>query len=104
MLQKSREIVLDTSRKLRIISHTERQPSIETYFGYGTRLNFIPNREALSHPQIVLPGSRIDLNDDSQLFVTALNLPEPAGSFAPPIVADWRGASLFRACICKANC
>jgi len=29
MLQKSSEIVLDTSRKLRIISHTEWQPAIE---------------------------------------------------------------------------
>ena len=83
MLQKSSEIVLDTSRKLRIISHTERQPAIENVLGDGTRHNFIPNREALSHPQIVLPGSRIDLNDDSQFFVTALNLPEPTGKFCP---------------------
>ena len=86
MLQKSSEIVLDTSRKLRIISHTERQPAFENVLGYGTRHNFIPNREALSHPQIVLPGSRIGLIDDSQFFVTAGIYPNLPESFAPPIV------------------
>ena len=42
MLQKSSEIVLDTSRKLRIISHTERQSAIENVRNYGTRHYFIP--------------------------------------------------------------
>jgi len=45
-----------------------------------------PNREALSHPQTVLPGSRIGLNDDSQFFATALIYPNLPESFAPPIV------------------
>jgi hypothetical protein len=83
MLQKSSEIVLDTSRKLRIISHTERQPTIEMYLIRDAASFYSPNREALSHPQIVLPGSRIGLNDDSQYFATALDLPEPAGKFCP---------------------
>jgi hypothetical protein len=50
-----------------------------------------PNREALSHPQTVLPGSRIGLIDDSQFFATALDLPEPAGKFCPANRNDWRG-------------
>jgi len=44
---------------------------------------YLSNREALSHPQTVLPGSRIGLIDDSQFFATALDLPEPAGKFCP---------------------
>jgi hypothetical protein len=57
----------------------------------GRGLRFISYREALSHPQTVLPGSRIGLNDDSQFFATALDLPEPAGKFCPANRNDWRG-------------
>jgi len=52
---------------------------------------YLSNREALSHPQTVLPGSRIGLIDDSQFFATALDLPEPAGKFCPANRNDWRG-------------
>ena len=95
MLQKSSEIVLDTSRNLRIISHTERQPTLKTYLEYGTRSNLFPTARLYLTRKIVLPGSRIDLNDDSQFFVTTGIYPNLPESFAPPIRNLIGGAPLF---------
>ena len=75
-------IVLDTSHKFGIISHTEPAVSLKGCKSRRYAVLFYRRCEALSHPQNALPGY------DSQFFATTLYLPEPAGKFAPPIVID----------------
>jgi hypothetical protein len=79
MLQKSRQIVLDTSQKFRIISHTEHAVPIDKVLFEGPRLNFVL-RGFISPANSTAWFTGSALSDDSQFFATALNLPEPTGS------------------------